>query len=90
MNDWYVYILFDTIASPRYIGIARRHRRWLDHEIAALTGEISHKANVIRKILRLCGEVPKVKIRENLSSIRRRDSREDEVNVSLLLNYKAY
>jgi len=44
-----------------------RRDRWLHHERKALAGETSLKASVIRKTIRLLGELPKVKVHENLA-----------------------
>jgi hypothetical protein len=64
--DYYVYLLSRLNGVPFYVGMGRG-RRWLQHEGQAKRGERSHKAHIIRKILREASEIPKKKIAEGLT-----------------------
>lgn len=63
----YVYVIFDYTGTPRYVGMGKG-KRWNDHQRIALNGGKSHKSNIIRKTLKILGDLPKIKIAENLSA----------------------
>lgn len=47
-RNFYVYILYrEDGATPFYVGIGRRERRWLEHEKLARRGQGRHKDNII-------------------------------------------
>ncbi len=61
-NDFYVYFLLrKEDGTPFYVGKGVG-KRIDDHEKAALTGEDSHKARIIRKIITKLGYLPKKKV----------------------------
>ena len=64
-NDFYVYVLFDGDAIPRYVGKGRGSR-WLQHDKANDKNN-SWKNTFIRSTLLLLREIPKIKIRENMA-----------------------
>lgn len=66
-TDFYVYVLFRENGEPFYVGKGRG-RRIKDHEQEAARGFQTHRAKLIRRILRSRPDVPKVKIREGLAS----------------------
>jgi hypothetical protein len=59
LNDFYVYVLFDAFGVPRYVGKGRRNR-WLMHERS------SDPKEFIERTWLMLGEIPKIKVRENL------------------------
>lgn len=61
---FYVYVLFDHAGVPRYVGKGRG-QRWLDHEKHPDPNN-QLKNKFISETLALLGEVPKVKVHENL------------------------
>jgi len=62
---YYVYILFDWLGIPRYIGRGQGNR-WLHHE-RYTDRENYLKNEFIEQIWIMLEDVPKIKIRENLS-----------------------
>lgn len=61
---FYVYVLFDAAAVPRYVGMGRGSR-WTDHEKE--TNSYNRiKQKFIKETLIRLGEVPKIKISERL------------------------
>ena len=64
-NSFYVYILFNARGLPRYVGKGRG-RRWNDHE-RSIDKHNRAKNGFIRRTLAALGEIPKIKVRENLS-----------------------
>ncbi len=63
--DYYVYILFDHLAVPRYIGKGKG-RRWLDHERKSDLHNFM-KNEFIERTWTVLQDIPKVKIAENIS-----------------------
>ena len=61
---FYVYVLFDHAGVPRYVGKGRG-QRWLDHEKHPDPNN-QLKNKFISETLTFLGEVPKVKVHENL------------------------
>lgn len=62
---FYVYCLFDWLGVPRYIGKGHGNR-WLSHE--ASSDQINWMKNeFIEQTWTVLGEIPKIKIHENLS-----------------------
>lgn len=64
---YYVYVLFDWLGVPRYVGKGK-DGRWSDHEIK------SDKTNwmkneFIEQTWIMLGELPKVKVQENISEL---------------------
>lgn len=64
-NDFYVYVLFDWLGTPRYIGMGRG-RRWTDHE-QTVDKHNPMKRAFIARTLHEIGEIPKDKIVEHLT-----------------------
>jgi hypothetical protein len=64
---FYVYVLFDENAIPRYVGKGRGNR-WLAHDRASDPNNPNKNA-FIRKTIHAIGEVPKVKICEGMTEI---------------------
>jgi hypothetical protein len=64
---YYVYVLFDAYAIPRYVGKGQGNR-WTDHEKLYNNGSNKLKDSFIVKTLKMIEEIPKVKIRQNLSN----------------------
>lgn len=62
---FYVYVLFDAFAVPRYIGKGRGNR-WLMHDPARDRCNEAKNA-FIRETIDLLGDVPKTKIQEHIS-----------------------
>lgn len=62
---FYVYILFDENAVPRYVGKGKGNR-WLAHDRAADPNN-SQKNEFVKRTLVAIGDVPKIKVRENIS-----------------------
>lgn len=62
---YYVYILFRDCGSPFYVGLGRSNR-WLAHEQRAHLKR-THKDRLIAKILLQRGDIPKIKVRENVT-----------------------
>lgn len=66
-RDFYVYaLLLADGVTPFYIGKGKG-RRWLIHESPCHLRGNGHRSNVIKKLLREIGQVPKIKIAENLT-----------------------
>jgi hypothetical protein len=65
---YYVYILFDANAIPKWVGKGKRGRI-LDSATPSTRPKSGnrHKNNFLLKTLKALGEVPKLKIRENLT-----------------------
>lgn len=61
---FYIYVLFDWLGIPRYIGKGTGDR-WLRHEREAASINIL-KSCFIEKTWSMLGEIPKIKILENL------------------------
>lgn len=66
LPDRCVYIMFRETGTPFYVGKGRRDRP-NDHLRDAKRGRNTHKLNIVRKLLRIMGEVPTVIIAENLT-----------------------
>jgi hypothetical protein len=64
-RPFYVYIIFDWRGAPRYVGKGKG-TRWLHHE-QLLDLNNRFKTGVIKRTIAVLGEVPKIKIRENLT-----------------------
>lgn len=64
-DDYYVYVLFRDTGHPFYIGLGRGNR-WEQHERHKGCGGNRHKAAVIKSVLSIRTEVPKIKIAEGL------------------------
>jgi hypothetical protein len=65
-NNFYVYVLFDWLGIPRYVGKGKGDR-WLIHERRSDPSN-QMKNEFIEQTWFILGEVPKVKIQENLTS----------------------
>ena len=64
---FYVYaLLLADGSTPFYIGKGKG-RRWLHHECPCNLRGNSHRSNIIKKLLREIGVVPKIKIAEGLT-----------------------
>lgn len=61
---YYVYVLFDHLGVPRYVGKGKGNR-WENHKPTDPHNKM--KAAFIRRTLVVLGEVPKIRVRENLS-----------------------
>ena len=62
---YYVYILFDWFGIPRWIGKGRG-RRWIQHERSTdLRNQL--KNEFIEQTWIVLGEIPKIKVREELT-----------------------
>ena len=65
-NVFYVYVLFDWLGVPRYVGKGKDDR-WTDHERS--TDPINWLKNeFIEQTWIMLGGVPKIKVRENISN----------------------
>ena len=65
-SDYYVYALFGVNGLPFYIGKGRKGR-WCNHVQRAIAGR-SLKDDMIIETISVLGEVPKVKIAQNLTN----------------------
>lgn len=65
MNHFYVYVLFDFCGIPRYIGKGRNNR-WLEHERYTDPNN-TLKNEFIERTWIILGEIPKIKVREDLT-----------------------
>jgi hypothetical protein len=65
LNVYYVYILFDWLGIPKYVGYGH-DERWLDHEKGKDRPQF-RKDNFIEQTWIMLGEIPKIKVRENIS-----------------------
>lgn len=65
-NRFYVYLLFRADGRPLYVGKGHG-RRWLSHEQERELRRNLRKSNAIKIALAKLGDVPKVKIAENLT-----------------------
>ena len=63
-SDYYVYVLFDAAAVPRYVGKGRRNRTVSTKK---LTARNYMKNAFIADTLRVLGDIPLVKVRENMT-----------------------
>ncbi len=67
LRVFYVYaLLLADGVTPFYVGKGKG-RRWLDHECPCNLRGNGHRSNVIKKLLREIGHVPKVKIADGLT-----------------------
>jgi hypothetical protein len=64
--DFYVYGLFRPIADPFYIGKGRGYR-WAEHEQPSKLTRKAHKENLIKKLIKELGYLPRKKLCENLT-----------------------
>lgn len=64
-NIFYVYILFRHTGVPLYVGMGSG-KRWASHE-KMNDPKNSHKNIVIRETINMLGDLPKIKIAENLN-----------------------
>jgi hypothetical protein len=64
-SDYYTYILFDPSATPRYVGKGTKNR-WNAHDTDE-SGTNPRKEEFIKETLAILGEIPKIKIAENLT-----------------------
>ena len=71
---FYVYVLFDHIGIPRYVGKGKGDR--IDHHEKLKGKHNRMKRAFIRRTLAMIGEVPKIKVRENLTE---RDAFDTEI-----------
>jgi len=66
VDHYYVYILFDWRGIPRYVGKGKRYR-WNQHETRS--DPINWMKNeFIEQTYIMLGEIPKIKVRENISN----------------------
>lgn len=65
---FYVYVLFDQFGVPRYVGKGRGNR-WKQHESEKEKKSNYRKFRFIRETLAAIGEIPKIKVRQNLTEI---------------------
>jgi hypothetical protein len=65
LHDFYVYILFRWDGVPMYVGKGRRNR-WVQHTCPCNLLGNDRKTNVLKKTIRLLGEVPRIKVAEGL------------------------
>lgn len=64
---YYVYVLFRPWdGSPFYVGKGKG-RRWLDHDRESHRGRNKHLSNIFKKAQAQALEIPRIKIRENLT-----------------------
>ena len=66
ISDYYVYVLFRSNAEPFYVGKGRRDR-WMSHQ-SNYKRKPTHKNNIIALTLEELGDIPKIKVAENLTS----------------------
>ena len=66
-TDYYVYVLFRETGVPFYVGKGRGGR-WLAHEFRYLEARTKKNA-IIRRMVNLRIDIPKVKVAEGLSNI---------------------
>lgn len=64
-SDYYVYILFDENAMPFYVGKGRKDR-WVSHH--AKSKRIGLRGSKINEVFNILGELPKIKLQENLTN----------------------
>jgi hypothetical protein len=64
-NVYYVYVLFDWFGSPRWVGKGKKGR-WLKHERHSDPRNWM-KNEFIERTWIMLGEIPKIKVQENLS-----------------------
>src|SRR4051812_2092602 len=64
-RPFYVYILFDWKGIPRYVGKGKGDR-WMHHDLL-LDSNNPFKNGVLKRTIKILGEIPKVKFRENLT-----------------------
>lgn len=64
--EHYVYVLFRANGIPFYVGMGKGSR-WMQHEKTAKTGK-THKDKVVRLMVSLGQEIPKVKVVEGLTA----------------------
>jgi hypothetical protein len=65
-SDYYVYVLFRENGVPFYVGKGTDNR-WVRHEGSARRGDRGRVYDVIRRMLALGIEVPKVKVHDGLT-----------------------
>jgi len=67
-NVYYVYILFDDVGAPFYVGKGKDGR--IDHHVRFFpSSKDTYRSRTCKKILAIIGDLPRVKIAENLSEI---------------------
>lgn len=66
-NRYYVYVLSRANGTPFYIGKGCG-ARWRQHQYAHLRIGKNHKVNAVNQAIARFGDIPKIKIAENLSS----------------------
>ena len=65
LRVYYVYVLFDWLGIPRYVGKGRGSR-WTDHE-RSTDPRNQAKNEFIERTWIVLGEIPKIKVREDLT-----------------------
>lgn len=64
-NDFYVYLLFRWNGLPLYVGKGRGDR-WNDHTRPTALAKNTKKTNALKQTLSILGEIPRIKLAENL------------------------
>lgn len=68
-NKFYVYVLFDWLGRPFYVG-AGSGKRWRDHEYFRSNTNIPEKDKIIRQTISKLGELPRIKLFEDIATYR--------------------